>query len=69
MWYLDDGTLGGNADTVFSDFQKIIQAENRLGLSINQGCQVFCSRIPNFQQLDIKIKSEIPKFLWFLLAI
>ena len=29
----------------------------------------FCSRIPNFQQLDAKIKCEIPNFLWFLLAI
>ena len=28
----------------------------------------FCSRIPNFQQLDAKIKWEIPNFLWFLLA-
>ena len=27
----------------------------------------FCSWIPNFQQLDAKIKSEIPNFLWFLL--
>ena len=26
----------------------------------------FCSRIPNFQQLDAKIKYEIPNFLWFL---
>ena len=43
MWYLDDGTLGGNADTVFSDFQKIIQAENRLELSINPSkCELIC---------------------------
>ena len=35
MWYLDDGTLGGKADVVFSDFQKILSAENSLGLKVN----------------------------------
>ena len=43
MWYLGDGTLRENADTVFSDFQKIIQAENSLGLSINPSkCKPIC---------------------------
>ena len=35
MWYLDDGTLGGKADVVFSDFQKILSAKNSLGLNVN----------------------------------
>ena len=43
MWYLDDGTLGGNANAVFSDFHKIIQAENSLGLNINPSkCELIC---------------------------
>ena len=32
MWYLDDGTLGSSVDVVFSDFVKIIELENTLGL-------------------------------------
>ena len=35
MWFLDDGTLGGKADVVFSDFQKNLSVENSLGLKVN----------------------------------
>ena len=34
-WYLDDGTLEGNVDVVFSDFVKIMKLENSLGLKGN----------------------------------
>ena len=41
-WYLDDGTLGGNADTIEADFQRIQEASDSLGLQINQSkCEVF----------------------------
>ncbi|KAG1702407.1 Retrotransposable element SLACS protein [Nymphon striatum] len=35
MWYLDDGTIGGEAESVLSDFKKIIAAASDLGLQIN----------------------------------
>ena len=41
-WYLDDGTLAGNPDTVLADFQKIQEASDTLGLRVNPSkCEVF----------------------------
>ena len=41
MWYLDDGTLGGNVDVVFSDFVKIMELENSLSLKVNHAkCEI-----------------------------
>ena len=43
MWYLDDGTLREMLIQFFSDFQKIIQAENSVGLSTNPSkCKLIC---------------------------
>ena len=39
MWYLDDGTLGGNVDVVLADFDKIMELENSLGLKV-ESCQM-----------------------------
>ena len=35
VWYLDDGTLAGNPSTVKSDFEKLIQEQDSLGLRVN----------------------------------
>ena len=35
QWYLDDGTLEGEADTVLKDYKLIIEEENTLGLKVN----------------------------------
>ena len=35
MWYLDDGTLGGNVNVVFSNFVKVMELENSLRLQVN----------------------------------
>ena len=41
MWYLDDGTLGGNVDVVLADFDKIMELENSLGLKVNPAkCEI-----------------------------
>lgn len=41
MWYLDDGTLGGNPTTVLDDFQHIISCANEVGLELNfDKCEV-----------------------------
>ena len=35
VWYLDDGTLAGTPETVRSDFERIIAAQDSLGLKVN----------------------------------
>ena len=41
IWFLDDGTLGGNATDVFSDLEKLIPAMARIGLNVNPSkCQI-----------------------------
>ena len=35
IWYLDDGTLAENAEDVLTDFNKIINAKETLGLETN----------------------------------
>ena len=65
MWYLDDGTLGGKADVVFSDFQKIWSAENSLGLKVNPAkCKLIslnsiidANTLRMFEEIAPKIKS------------
>ena len=35
LWYLDDGTIGGNVSQVFTDFQTINRLSPSLGLRLN----------------------------------
>ena len=35
MCYLDDGTLGGDAEAVYSTFERIMEASSTLGLRVN----------------------------------
>ena len=45
LWYLDDGTLIGSAGSVMSDYKKIKDASNSLGLEVNPGkCEIMLIR-------------------------
>merc|ERR1712020_54115 len=61
VWYLDDGTLGGDTNTVFNDLQKIKDATNTHGLEINPGkCELFIiSPDPNQNVSSATIVHEI----------
>ena len=61
VWYLDDGTLGGDTNTVFNDLQKIKDATNTHGLEINPGkCELFIiSPDPNQNVTSATIVHEI----------
>ncbi|XP_055351541.1 uncharacterized protein LOC129597868 [Paramacrobiotus metropolitanus] len=43
-WFLDDGTMGGDVETVAEDFQTVIDAARAVGLSVNMSkCEIFVS--------------------------
>ena len=45
LWYLDDGTLAGDPDTVLGDLSRIQGASDSLGLSVNpEKCELFFTR-------------------------
>ena len=35
VWYMDDGTIGDNADVLLNDFQLLIAGGKNLGLNVN----------------------------------
>ena len=65
MWYLDDGTLGGEADVVFLNFKKLLSTENSLGLKVNPAkCELIslnsiidANTLRMFEEIAPKIKS------------
>ena len=65
LFYLDDGTMCGTAESVMADFKKIKDAKNSLGLEINPGkCEILLIRpmgdvdstIGKFRELAPQIK-------------
>ena len=69
LWYLDDGTLIGTAESVLSDYKKIKDASDSLGLEVNPGkCEIMLvnpkennnSTIAKFRELAPEIR-EISK--------
>ena len=41
-WYLDDGTIASSPETVMSDYKKILQCSDTLGLSVNpKKCELY----------------------------
>ena len=41
-WYLDDGTIASNPETVMEDYKKILQCSDSLGLSVNPNkCEIY----------------------------
>lgn len=42
LWYLDDGTLGGDPETILNDFQNIIEKCKAFGLEVNPSkCEIY----------------------------
>ena len=42
VWYLDDGTVGGDIDSVLSDLQTVIDEGSKLSLELNTAkCEMF----------------------------
>lgn len=55
MWYLDDGTLGGSANTVLKDLETLIEQFKDIGLDLNfSKCELFMS-----DTLSVENKNEI----------
>jgi hypothetical protein len=43
IWYLDDGTLADYSEVVLSDFKKVINLSQEIGLELNfNKCEIFC---------------------------
>ena len=65
LWYLDDGTISGTAESVLSDYKKIKEASKSLGLEVNPGkCEILLIRpkedeistVANFRELAPEIR-------------
>lgn len=58
MWYLDDGSLGGDASSVFQDLESIIHSFSQIGLTLNfNKCEIFIpDSIPATARSDIIAK-------------
>lgn len=55
VWYLDDGTLAGEADTVLNDLTRIIANFQKLNLELNFGkCEIYIS-----DKFDASIRAKI----------
>ncbi|XP_072937101.1 uncharacterized protein [Epargyreus clarus] len=51
VWYLDDGSLGGDTETVFTDFQEIMDKFSNIGLEVNfSKCELFVSNSKNVNE-------------------
>jgi hypothetical protein len=45
LWYMDDGIIGGDAETVLDDFLKIKEAARDIGLEVNEKkCEIYNCR-------------------------
>lgn len=56
VWYLDDGTLGGEIHSVLNDFKTLIQEFKKIGLDLNYSkCELF---FPNSQTQTQEIENE-----------
>jgi hypothetical protein len=60
VWYLDDGALGGSAESVLKDLETIIVEFEKIGLSLNYSrCELFLSRhVSEERKIDILRKFE-----------
>jgi hypothetical protein len=60
VWYLDDGALGGSAETVLKDLETIIVEFEKIGLSLNYSkCKLFLSpHVSEERKIDILKKCE-----------
>lgn len=60
IWYMDDGTLGGDADTLISDFRMLKTEGEKLGLVINPAK---CELITDDISLVDRVRVVIPDIL------
>ncbi|XP_061706329.1 uncharacterized protein LOC133517161 [Cydia pomonella] len=62
VWYLDDGTLGGDVDTVLSDLYTIKTEFRNIGLELNfSKCELyFPNSIPNHNNIEQKFNNLTP---------
>ncbi|XP_063537560.1 uncharacterized protein LOC134746918 [Cydia strobilella] len=62
VWYLDDGTLGGDVNTVLADLSEIINKFKLIGLELNcEKCELYLNRynpdiVQKFQAITPNIK-------------
>jgi hypothetical protein len=55
IWYLDDGTLADYPEVVLSDFKKVINLSQEIGLELNfNKCEIFCCS----EDTDLKVIKE-----------
>jgi hypothetical protein len=55
IWYLDDGTLADYPEVVLSDFKKVINLSQEIGLELNfNKCEIFCCS----RDTDLKVIKE-----------
>lgn len=51
VWYLDDGTLGGDINTVHKDLNLIITEFDAIGLTLNfSKCEIYIPNVPSISQ-------------------
>ena len=70
IWYLDDGTIGGETSQVLSDLQSVKRMSSALGLQLNEAkCELMilgmnnsaaCSTLSLFQQIAPTIRTIAP---------
>ena len=56
-WYMDDGTLGGDVDTLLKDFNLIVDEGRKLGLVVNTAK---CEIITDEENVLEKVKQIAP---------
>ncbi|KPJ12288.1 Retrotransposable element SLACS 132 kDa protein [Papilio machaon] len=61
VWYLDDGTLGGDAASVLSDLEKITKSFSDIGLQLNfSKCELYFSeRVPAQCRYELNSKFNV----------
>jgi hypothetical protein len=51
IWYMDDGALGDNVDTLLTDFRMLLDESTKLGLSINIAkCEIITDDVKVLQK-------------------
>ena len=65
VFYLDDGTLGGNWKNVISDLNLIEEEVSELGLKLNRSmAELICSETPP----EVQFYPPFPDFVWSILS-
>ena len=59
LWYLDDGSLASDVETVISDYKKILDAKDSLGLPVNP---IKCELYPINPETDEFSKNALERF-------